>query len=536
MVYAIYGPALYEKKLSGISFMQEEPADTTIQSSHENHKDTRHLLFLALFLAFVIGWAFQGSRGLYESTEGRYAECARETLASGQFLEPILNGEPHWTKPPLTYWLIETGLVVFGNNPWGARAYLAITFILTVLAIYFAGRALWDKETGAIAALVYATCPYPIAAAFALSTDMPETMMQCACIACFWLAIRQNKRLFVFMMWAFFGLAVLTKGPVAIFWLFGAAPAYILLKRDKVSFPRMITFSGIVAFILIGSSWYFIEIARHPFLLNYWIMDETVGRFTANEFQRNPEIHKIVTLYLPIALFGALPWVFVVLFKRKHLTPFMQAAKQWRSLDDKSQWAFVVCGTIVPFVLLCALTSRMPLYLLPLFTPFVLGIARAITLLVRKKALRMRTVVIIACITAVLFTAGKGASVLGTSRANMARLASIVEPITEQNPENELIIACREDLNGLDFYLNRDLRRFWFPIRESDPPETSGTGVILPSGTLLVGRTKHLIHAEEYLTSSRTEIVYRDKNWMVLRITTSLDLTTLPKESTTASS
>ncbi len=516
--------------------MQEESADTTIQSSPENLKTTRCILFLALFLAFVIGWAFQGSRGLYESTEGRYAECARETLASGRFLEPILNGEPHWTKPPLTYWLIEAGLVTFGNNPWGARAYLAIAFILTVIAVYFAGCALWDKETGAIAALVYATCAYPIAAAFALSTDTPETMMQSACIACFWLAISQNKRIFVFLMWAFFGLAVLTKGPVAVIWLFGAAPAYLLLKRDNVAFPRMITVSGIAAFIVIGGFWYFIEIARHPFLLKYWIMDETVGRFTANEFQRNPEIHKIVTLYLPIALFGALPWLFVVLAKRKHLSPVWQTVKQWRNLDDKAQWAFVLCGTAIPFVLLCALTSRMPLYLLPLFTPFVLGIARAITLLVRKNALRMRTLVIIACICAVLFTAGKGASVLGTSRANMARLAAIVSPIVEQNSDSELIIACREDLNGLDFYLNRDLRRFWFPIQESDPPEAIGAGVVLPSGTFLVGRTKHLIHAREYLTDNRAEIVYQDKNWMVLQITTSLDLATLPKESTNPTS
>ena len=311
----------------------------------------------------------------------------------------------------------------------GVHALIWQWYLFCQIAVYYAGRALWDKETGAIAALIYATCPYPIAASFALSTDMPETMMQGFSIAFFWLAVRQNKKRYVFLMWVFFGLAVLTKGPVAIFWLFGVFPAYILLKWDNVSFPRMVTLSGILAFILVGGSWYLIEIERHPFLFNYWVMHETVGRFTANEFQRNPEIYKIVTLYLPIALFGAMPWVFLVLAKRKHLTPFMQAIKQWRSLHDKAQWAFVVCGTVIPFVMLCVLTSRMPLYLLPLFTPFVLGIARAITLLLRKDAIRMRAVVIIACICAALFTAGKGASVLGTSRANMARLAAIVSPL-----------------------------------------------------------------------------------------------------------
>lgn len=43
--------------------------------------------------------AFHGARGLYETTEGRYAECAREMAQAGTWLEPVLNGHPHWTKP-----------------------------------------------------------------------------------------------------------------------------------------------------------------------------------------------------------------------------------------------------------------------------------------------------------------------------------------------------------------------------------------------------------------------------------------------------
>ncbi|NLF56030.1 MAG: hypothetical protein GX580_00150, partial [Candidatus Hydrogenedens sp.] len=70
--------------------------------------DQRPVLFL-LLLAVVLGFAFQGSRGLYESTEGRYTECARQSMAAGSLLEPVLNGEHHWTKPPLTYIVIAAG-------------------------------------------------------------------------------------------------------------------------------------------------------------------------------------------------------------------------------------------------------------------------------------------------------------------------------------------------------------------------------------------------------------------------------------------
>jgi 4-amino-4-deoxy-L-arabinose transferase len=53
------------------------------------------LLMLTAFLAVM----FQGTRGLYESTGGRYAECAREMLVRSNFLEPTLDFRAHWTKP-----------------------------------------------------------------------------------------------------------------------------------------------------------------------------------------------------------------------------------------------------------------------------------------------------------------------------------------------------------------------------------------------------------------------------------------------------
>ena len=93
----------------------------------------------------------------------------------------------------------------------------------------------------------------------------------------------------------------------------------------------------------------------------------------------------------------------------------------------------------------------------------------------------------------------------------------------------------QEDLNDADFYLNHDLRRFWFPMEEADAGSL-GTGIVLPTGTLLVGRTKHLGHAGRILAGNRAQVIYQDKNWMVLRIITSLDLTALREESVTTSS
>ena len=49
---------------------------------------------LAAFVAVV----FQGSRSLCETTEGHYAEFAREMLVSGDFLEPTLHFQRQGSK------------------------------------------------------------------------------------------------------------------------------------------------------------------------------------------------------------------------------------------------------------------------------------------------------------------------------------------------------------------------------------------------------------------------------------------------------
>ena len=125
------------------------------------------MAFLALFVAF----SFQGSRGLYETTEGRYAECSREMLERDNYLEPTLGYRPHFTKPPLTYWAIAGGMRLLGPNEWGVRLYNAIAFFLTVLAIAWIGATLWGKPTGIMAGLIYASSPFPVFGAYAVSTD-----------------------------------------------------------------------------------------------------------------------------------------------------------------------------------------------------------------------------------------------------------------------------------------------------------------------------------------------------------------------------
>ena len=108
--------------------------------------------FFVFAITLGIGFCFQGTRGLYETSEGRYAECAREMLETGHYLEPQLGYQPHLNKPPLTYWAIMGNLKLLGNNEWAVRLYNAVAFALTVLVVTNLGSVLWNRKCGLIRA------------------------------------------------------------------------------------------------------------------------------------------------------------------------------------------------------------------------------------------------------------------------------------------------------------------------------------------------------------------------------------------------
>jgi len=312
------------------------------------------LFWPAMGLAVLCAVAFQGSRGLYESTEGRYAECVRQTLESGSLFEPMLNGEHHWTKPPLTYFAIAGGLLVLGENTWGARAYLAVAFILTVIVIYYLGLLLWGRDAAGFPALVYATSPFTIGAANAISTDTLLVLWLALSMLFFWCAVRWNQRRYIALMWAAVGLAALTKGPMGFLSLFGIFPAYVILRVRKERVPSFLDPIGLALFVVVGLGWYLWSMAKYPELFRYWVMHETIGRMVEGEFNRNAQFHKIFTLYVPLLIFGTGLWIIPLIIKVRRIPWPWGRWWRWLSWDHGIEWTFLLLSIILPFVLLAA--------------------------------------------------------------------------------------------------------------------------------------------------------------------------------------
>ncbi|PKM14670.1 MAG: hypothetical protein CVV12_12650 [Gammaproteobacteria bacterium HGW-Gammaproteobacteria-2] len=107
----------------------------------------RILILALIVLAYAL--AFQGSRGLFTTDEGRYSAVALNMLERSDFITPQLSHDvAHYTKPPLTYWAIAASVALFGANEWAVRLPNALAFALTVWLCFAIGKRL-DREPSA---------------------------------------------------------------------------------------------------------------------------------------------------------------------------------------------------------------------------------------------------------------------------------------------------------------------------------------------------------------------------------------------------
>ena len=133
-------------------------------------KKSFYLILLILFCVLNLG---QGSWGLTESSEARYAEIGREMAISNNYLHPSLLNIGHYHKPPITYAITAIGYKIFGFNEYGARFFLSVALMLQIILIYKIVL-LWfkDEKVAIASALIYFSFPIVLIAARNLTTDI----------------------------------------------------------------------------------------------------------------------------------------------------------------------------------------------------------------------------------------------------------------------------------------------------------------------------------------------------------------------------
>ena len=214
-----------------------------------------------------------GSTGLVDETPPLFAASARAMAETGNWLIPWVNGLPRYDKPPLVYWAM--GLLYGlpgqpGWDPLGTWAARLPSALATVAVMQTLVHTLlrWPQArrrpglTALSAALAFALSPLVLIwGRIAVSDALFSGCLAISLLLC-WNSYASGGRRW-WAGWLLLGLAVLTKGPVAVVLVGLTLLGFGWLQRDLAGLVRSLRpLRGGLVTLLVAGPWYALALAR----------------------------------------------------------------------------------------------------------------------------------------------------------------------------------------------------------------------------------------------------------------------------------
>ncbi|MGP8216473.1 MAG: ArnT family glycosyltransferase [Bacteroidia bacterium] len=212
-----------------------------------------------LFLPFL------GRVHLFDWDEINFAECAREMVVAKQYFLVTINYVPFWEKPPLFIWMQAISMKLFGVCEYAARFPNALCGIATMLLLYNIGKLWKDSRFGLLWVLAYIGSLLP---QFYFKSGIIDPWFNFFIFSGAYFFIRvqmrrkglmQGNKMHLVLSAFCIGLAMLTKGPVALLVFSISAVVYWLFekRRAMVSFQQSIIYFFVV--FAAGGAWFALE-------------------------------------------------------------------------------------------------------------------------------------------------------------------------------------------------------------------------------------------------------------------------------------
>jgi 4-amino-4-deoxy-L-arabinose transferase-like glycosyltransferase len=227
------------------------------------------LIVLAVLGAYL---PFLGATHLFDWDEVNFAECAREMLATGNYLTVQIDYHPFIEKPPFFFWFQAAALRIFGIGAFAARFPNVLVAVFTSIFLFYYAKKHWGARFGLLWLLVYhgSTLPFVY-----YKSGIIDPMYNALGFAAFLsLLDGLRERPVANGLWAglLLGLAALTKGPAVPGLVVISFVLYAVLGRGNVrpaswqSISLMLARAGVLAFLVLGA-WLAAHIAQHGTVL-----------------------------------------------------------------------------------------------------------------------------------------------------------------------------------------------------------------------------------------------------------------------------
>ena len=355
---------------------RQEPSSGAILSASSasslGERTTVPLLALATFVLFS-ALAMRPPTG----SDARYVEAAREMVESGDLVVPHLAHVPYFEKPILAYWLGAAAQAVFGLSPLAARLPSILATVGSVVATYGIGRELRGPRFGLAGAAVFATMAIVPLTASVLLTDQPLAFFLTLATFAYLRHERTAGRTWIWIAWAALGLAMLSKGPIALVLPATSLFTWLAVTRRLGDWRRLRLLAGLAIVVAINFPWWALVWQRDPRFVDFFFIRMNLAAF----FQDSVNHAQGPWYYFATLPFSVFPWTVIAcgaigVATVKEFVPAVRTLVTRRPAPsyDRSR-LFLVCMIVPPFLFLTISASKLWYYALPLCPAIALLVA-----------------------------------------------------------------------------------------------------------------------------------------------------------------
>ncbi len=344
------------------------------------------LAFLAIALVYLLALRLDPP----DVDAAEYALIARQMLASRSFLVVHCRGWDYLDKPPLTFWLTALSYAVFGISNAASKVPSLLAALVGWLSVGKLASLDSGRRTGALAALLFASCQ----ALFLITNDCrTDTVLLGAVAFSLWQARAYGKSgsaRALLLTGLGTGLALLAKGPIGAVVPAFAVGSEIALRREWKRFLSPAPLAvGVIASVLLIPMLVGLhrEFGIHGIAFFFWT--QSFGRITGSNAWHN---HTDPLFFAHTLLWAFLPWS--PMFVAALFAEARSLVK--RRLRGEPGEGFAAGGFALTFVALSLSHYKLPHYIF-VALPFVAVLtARWLDRFLDAGSRRARTVLLIA--------------------------------------------------------------------------------------------------------------------------------------------
>ena len=431
---------------------------------------SRHPMMTVFAFTFVCLFPVMLTRDFTPSNELRYLSIANEALAGGHIFAFYNHGLAYADKPPLYFWIVMLCRLLFGHHSCLALSMFSLipAFVITGIMDKWVMKGKPAMDRMALAGMTL-TCVMFLGTMIVLRMDMLMCMFIVLAIWTFYRmytgeGARKSDSVML-PVWIF--LALFTKGPVGLLMPPLSIAVFLAVKRDWKGFGKYLGLKtwgviAVLAAIWIGCVW----LEGGPEYINNLLVKQTVGRAVNAFTHAKPFWFYLVAILWCLAPYSLLlVGTFIASLLPVRKTNATRSQSQAviqdtsdavsRSKQHRSDLEVLFLCTIISTVaMLSSFSSKLPIYLVPVF-PFCVYLFPIALDRIRERGWMRWTVGIFSIIFTII---GLAALLILSGAVSVPAMAKlfIEYPFAREAPIiNGVIILTLANILGIWFLIKR---------------------------------------------------------------------------------